>query len=647
MKRIFSFSRRLHHLPPLFKKMIMAGVDLLLVPFALWCALSLRFGEPYIKFEQSFLDFAALSVFSVLVFSRLGFYRAVTRYLGWQSIALVLSGVVVSSAILLAIMLLHPAAKLPNSTFVIYGLVAFAFISGSRFLARAIIVDERGAGATNVAIYGAGASGQQLLGLLRQAGEYNPRVFLDDDTRLHGRIINGLDVLDPTSEAIEVKLKQLGIDTILLSIPSIGVSARRAILLRLEQLPFQVLTVPGMSDILSGRFSLDQIRDVSIEDVLGRDPVQPRVDLLHKCILDQHVLVTGAGGSIGSELCRQVVEQGARRIVLFELSEFALYTIEQELRGMERVCAGEIEVFPVLGSVQDELRLEEIFSAFAIHTVYHAAAYKHVPLVEHNPVEGVRNNALGTLGLVAAAGRAGVRRFVLISTDKAVRPTNVMGASKRLAEMAVQALQNEYPKTVFSMVRFGNVLGSSGSVIPRFREQIANGRGQLTVTHPEITRFFMTIPEAVQLVIQAGAMAKGGDVFVLDMGQPIRIVDLARSMIRLSGLEERHAGSPDGDIEIVFTGLRPGEKLYEELLIGDAVTGTEHPKIMRAEEDYLPWSVFNNEISTLRSEMDSRDFPAIRRRLLHLVKGYSPHATIEDWIWCQNQCAHDGQSKIS
>lgn len=644
MKRVLGFSRRLHQIPPLFKKMIMAGVDLVLVPFALWCALSLRFGEPYIRFDQSFLDFAALSVFSVLAFAHLGFYRAVTRYLGWQSVALVLRGVATSSAILLVIMLLHPEARLPNSTFVIYGLVAFALISLARFLARALIASERRTASKGVAIYGAGASGQQLLGLLRQAGEYNPRVFLDDDVRLHGRSINGLDVLNPASESLEDELQKLGVEAILLSIPSIGVSARRRILQRLEVMPFQIRTVPGMSDILSGRQSLDQIREVNVEDVLGRDPVQPRVDLLHKCIKDKHVLVTGAGGSIGSELCRQVVEQGARRVVLFELSEFALYTIEQELRGMERVRSGGIEILPVLGSVMDEQRIEELFAAFAIDTVYHAAAYKHVPLVEHNPVEGVKNNALGTMRLALAAGRADVRHFVLISTDKAVRPTNVMGASKRLAEMAVQALQQNYPETVFSMVRFGNVLGSSGSVIPLFREQIASGRGQLTVTHPEITRYFMTIPEAVQLVIQAGAMATGGDVFVLDMGQPIRIVDLARTMIRLSGLDERNESNPDGDIEIVFTGLRPGEKLYEELLIGEAVTGTEHPKILRAEEDFLPLSEFNSEISALCTEMDTRNFKALRARLLGLVKGYVPHSTIEDLIWCQNQRAQVGQS---
>jgi len=637
MKRILVLSRRLHLVPSKIKKLIMIGVDLILVPFSLWLALSLRYGEPFFRFNTSFLDFVALSVFSVLAFYYLGFYRVVTRYLGWQSVALVLKGVAASSVILLLILLLHPEGKLPNSSFFIYGLVAFAMIALTRFLARSLITTERRSAMKGVAIYGAGASGQQLLGLLRQAGEFNPRVFLDDDARLHRRSINGLDVLNPADEAIEATLSKLGVESIFLSIPSLGVSARRSILLRLEKLPFQIKTVPGMGDILSGRFTLDQLREVSIEDLLGRDPVQPRQDLLKKCIFEKNVLVTGAGGSIGSELCRQVVEYGARRIVLFELSEFALYTIEQELRGLELVRNGLTEVLPILGSVLDVRRLEDVFSAFAINTVYHAAAYKHVPLVELNPIEGLRSNVIGTQRLALAAGRAGVKRFVLISTDKAVRPTNVMGASKRLAEMALQAIQTEFQATSFSMVRFGNVLGSSGSVIPLFREQIACGHGKLTVTHPEITRYFMTIPEAVQLVIQAGAMAKGGDVFVLDMGQPISILDLARSMIRLSGLEEKSQTNPDGDIEIVFTGLRPGEKLYEELLIGDAISGTEHPKIMRAEEDYLPLSEFTGEITDLYVEMQARDLKGIRGRLLRLVKGYVPHAKIEDLVWCNNQ----------
>lgn len=624
-------------LPSLYKKLIMIGLDVALIPFSLWLALSLRYGFIYSEFDRSFLDFAALTVFSILVFTKLGLYRAVIRYLSWQAFEIIFHGVLASTAILLAIMLLHPDARLPNSTFVIYGLISFAFIAGSRFFARWFLGRANQANKEAVAIYGAGASGQQLLGLLRQGGAYDPQVFLDDNSNLHGRVINGLVVLNPQSDSIESELNQRGIDTILLSMPSITASARRIIMARLDGLPFQVRTVPGMDDILSGKVRLDQVRNVSIEDLLGRDPVQPRVDLIEKCIRHKNVLVTGAGGSIGSELCRQVMRLGAKRVVLLDISEFALYQIEHELHNMECARCGDVELLPLLGSVLDMQRMRDIFENLNIDTVYHAAAYKHVPLVEHNPAEGLRNNSFGTLNLAHLAGRFGVKSFVLISTDKAVRPTNVMGASKRVAELALQALQPDYPATVFSMVRFGNVLGSSGSVIPLFRKQIASGEGKITVTHPDITRFFMTIPEAVELVIQAGSMAQGGDVFVLDMGQPIRIVDLARSMIRLSGLDERNEENPDGDIEIIFTGLRPGEKLYEELLIGDAVSGTEHPKIMRAEEDFLLWDVFNIEMDALQIDIMARDLPAIHARLQRLVKGYKPHERIEDYIWCNRQ----------
>jgi len=625
---------QLHMLPLSIKKFLMVVLDAVLIPLSLWLALSLRYGYFYSEFNRSFLDFVVLVVFSILVFTKLGLYRAVLRYLNWQALEVILRGVLASTAILLAIMLLHPEAHLPNSTFIIYALISFVFVAGSRFIARWVLGVSNHSNKMDVAIYGAGVSGQQLYSLLRQGGIYNPRVFLDDKPSLHGRVINGLSVLDPKSEFLEEDLIKLGVKSILLSMPSMSVSARRVLMARLDTLPFKVRTVPGMDDILSGKVSLDQVRDVCIEDLLGRDPVQPRIDLIEKCIRDKNVLVTGAGGSIGSELCRQAVALGARRVVLLDISEFALYQIESELHAMERTVSGDVELLPLLGSVLDMQRMMDIFDTLNIDTVYHAAAYKHVPLVEHNPTEGLRNNSLGTLYLAHLAGRYAVGNFVLISTDKAVRPTNVMGASKRLAELALQALQPEYPATVFCMVRFGNVLGSSGSVIPLFRKQIASGEGKITVTHPDITRFFMTIPEAVELVIQAASMAQGGDVFVLDMGQPIRIVDLARTMIRLSGLDERNEQNPDGDIEIVFTGLRPGEKLYEELLIGDAVLGTEHPKIMRAEEDFLSWDIFNIEMNVLQNEIIARDLPAIRVHLGQLVKGYKAHDRIEDFIWC-------------
>ncbi|MFI9653017.1 polysaccharide biosynthesis protein, partial [Guyparkeria halopsychrophila] len=513
----------LRELPSVYKRGLMLALDLVLIPLALWAALSLRYGDWFTGFDRAALAFAGLVVFTVPMFVRLGLYRAVMRFLGWKALEQIAMGVAASTMVLLAIMLLHPQAQLPRSTFVIYGLVLFFMVGGSRFLARRLLgATVGGKGKERVAIYGAGASGRQVIGMLRQGPDYEPVVFIDDDESLDGREIDGLRVIHPSKTDLNVFLQRLGVASILLSVPSASPATRREILNFLEPLPFHVRTVPGIEEILSGKAQLDQVQEVDIEDLLGREPVPPRPELLGKCITGKTVLVTGAGGSIGSELCRQVVDQGAARLVLFDVSEFGLYQIDHELRALPSVASGEVELIAALGSVLDERRLQRLFARFAIDTVYHAAAYKHVPLVEHNPIEGLSNNALGTLIAARVAAQAHVSHFVLISTDKAVRPTNVMGASKRLAEMALQALQPEYTATTFSMVRFGNVLGSSGSVVPLFRRQIADG-GPVTVTHPDITRYFMTIPEAVQLVIQAGSMAEGGDVFVLDMGEPVRI----------------------------------------------------------------------------------------------------------------------------
>ncbi|MFW6021715.1 MAG: polysaccharide biosynthesis protein [Guyparkeria sp.] len=611
----------------------MVALDLFLIPFALWAALSLRYGEFFVEFDRTALAFTGLIAFTIPVFIRLGLYRAVMRFLGWKAIEQIGMGVVVSSAILLAIMLLHPEAELPRSTFVIYGLLLFVVVGGSRFLARRILgITTSDGGRERVAIYGAGESGRQLMSLLRQGHEYDPVAFLDDAPSLEGREIDGLRVLHPRVRDLDRTLERLGVTSILLSIPSASPQVRRSILAFLEPMPYHVRTVPGIDEILSGKARLDQVQEIEIEDLLGREPVPARPELLDKCIRGKTVLVTGAGGSIGSELCRQVVAQGAARLILFEVSEFGLYRIEQELRALPAVASGEVELIDALGSVLDERRLRRLFDRFRVDTVYHAAAYKHVPLVEHNPIEGLSNNALGSLITARVAASAGVAHFVLISTDKAVRPTNVMGASKRLAEMILQALQPEHPETTFAMVRFGNVLGSSGSVVPLFRRQIAAG-GPVTVTHPDITRYFMTIPEAVELVIQAGSMAQGGDVFVLDMGEPVKIDHLARRMVHLSGLELRDENHLEGDIEITYTGLRPGEKLYEELLIGEAVSGTEHPRIMRASEDCLPWRALDRAISRLQRDMDRSDLPAVRAQLAELVSGYQPHGRIEDHCW--------------
>ncbi len=632
MTSIARFKQFLREIPSVYKRGLMVALDLFLIPFALWAALSLRYGEWFVAIDQTALAFAGLVAFTVPVFIRLGLYRAVMRFLGWRAIEQIGMGVAASSAILLVIMLLHPEAELPRSTFVIYGLLLFVLVGGSRFLARRLLgLSPHSGGRERVVIYGAGESGRQLMALLRQGREYDPVAFLDDAAAIEGREIDGLRVLQPGAKDLTLMLERLGVTSILLSIPSASPQTRRSILGFLEPLPFHVRTVPGIDEILSGKARLDQVQEIEIEDLLGREPVPARPDLLGKCIRGKTVLVTGAGGSIGSELSRQVVAQGCKRIILLDLSEAALYQVDRELQS-SLSGQDDPEIISALGSVLDERRMERLFECFRVDTVYHAAAYKHVPMVEHNPVEGLSNNALGTLLVARKAAEAGVTHFVMISTDKAVRPTNIMGASKRLAEMMVQMLQPQYPATTFCMVRFGNVLGSSGSVVPLFRQQISEG-GPLTVTHPEVTRFFMTIPEAVQLVIQAGSMAAGGDLFVLDMGEPVQIFHLAKRMVHLSGLRVRDRDHPDGDVAIEYTGLRPGEKLFEELLIGEVVSGTAHPRIMRAYEEVPDRKSLGRRVARLRRSILREDLPGMHERLADLVEGYVPPTEIHDHCW--------------
>jgi FlaA1/EpsC-like NDP-sugar epimerase len=484
---------------------------------------------------------------------------------------------------------------------------------------------RRGAAASNHAEMGGagGATGRQLVSILAQGTEYRAICFIDDSPALANRNIDGLMVL-PASGDLEDLITFYGIQEIFLSIPSASASRRREVLLSLEQLPVHVRSVPDLNEIISGVARVDQLREIRVEELLGRDPVPPVLDLLQRPIHEKTVLITGAGGSIGSELARQALALKPRNLLLFDISEFSLYDLELELLKIQSKKSPETQIIPLLGSVLDQKRLAQVFATWRIDTVFHAAAYKHVPMVEHNPYAGLGNNVLGTVRTAEAAIRGRVERLILISTDKAVRPTNIMGASKRLAEMSVQALAARTDvKTVFGMVRFGNVLGSSGSVVPRFAAQIKQG-GPVTVTHPEVTRFFMTIPEAVQLVIQAGALARGGDVFVLDMGGSVKIVELARKMIRLSGRSIRDPGTGTGDIEIKITGLRPGEKLYEELLIGDAVEETVHPRIMRAEEHFLPWEQFRECLTALaESEFYAND-ENLRAFLGRWVNGYQP-----------------------
>ena len=482
---------------------------------------------------------------------------------------------------------------------------------------------------------------------LRSSGDYRVRAFIDGDSTLCNTMILGLPVI-AIEDAMPL-INKYDVSQVLLAVPSAKRSRRKVILDELAKLPVEVLTVPDMTDIVSGKAKIDELKDVAIEDLLGRDPVAPQQVLLEANIKDKVVMVTGAGGSIGSELCRQIVEQSPKSIILFELSEFGLYQIDRELNQLKIEKGLTCDIIPLLGSVQRQHRLETTMSSFKVQTVYHAAAYKHVPLVEFNVIEGVRNNIYGTYYTACAAIKAGVESFVLISTDKAVRPTNVMGTTKRMAELGLQALadqENAKPNgTRFCMVRFGNVLGSSGSVIPVFKKQIASG-GPVTVTHPEITRFFMTIPEAAQLVIQAGAMGKGGDVFVLDMGESVKITDLACNLIQLSGLEVKSEANPHGDIEIQFSGLRPGEKLYEELLIGDNVKQTAHERIMTAHEVHLPLEEYDLLLNELDFACHSMDHENIRTLLLSAPTGFNPTDGIGDLVWNHNQSEVDYSDSI-
>ncbi len=610
-------------LPPRAKQAVLLGVDAVLVPMALWLSFSLRLSEWYPGTEGFWPLALALVVASLPGFRQFGLYRTVTRHIKDHGLWLITKSAGWSGLLLGLATFLPLDVYLPRSVFIIYTLVLFGLLAATRATAAALLGRGGRSRGELVAIYGAGDAGRQLASTLRMGPDFSPVVFLDRDPALQGRSIDTLNVLSPYRPDLVDVLERLGVREILLALPGLERLQRRSILDRLEMLAFRVRTVPSMEDILSGKARLDQLEEVSIDDLLGRDQVEPLPGLLGRCIAGRRVLVTGAGGSIGSELCRQVLKQGAASLVLLDHSEIALYQIEMELRQTMERGGQATELVAVLGSVQDAPLVNRLFAERQLHTVYHAAAYKHVPIVEENPFEGVRNNVRGTWVVAAAAQAHAVGHFVLISTDKAVRPTNVMGASKRMAELVVQAHALLGTATVFSMVRFGNVLGSSGSVVPLFRRQIAEG-GPVTVTHADVTRYFMTIPEAVQLVIQAGAMATGGEVFVLDMGEPVRIADLAAKMIHLSGRRVKTADQPDGDIEVLITGLRPGEKLYEELLIGDAVGGTEHPRVMRAQERSYPLHELKPGLDALMRAADEHSRLVLRALLQQWVSGYQP-----------------------
>ena len=621
-------------LPRNIKKVIFVIHDAVVIFVAFWFAQNLKasYSQEWAE-PANWLAFAATAVLTILLFTRLGLYRAVTRYVSTKVLTTAVLGSAISGVLFfLSVLLFEQRLRLALP--VAYFLMLVVLISGSRIILRTMLTNRHRKQMIPVIIYGAGQSGRQLLEAIKQVSEYNAVAFVDDNTAIQRMVIYDLPVHKPSE--IGNLINRYGVEKILLAIPSASTEVRKNIIHQLEAYPCEVLTIPGMKDLVDGKISASSLKKVSVVDLLGRDPVAPRPELMAADISGKVVMVTGAGGSIGSELCRQIIRNQPAKLILFELSEFSLYSIDKELRDFQTASDMDIEVLPILGSVQHRKRLFTIMQAFGVQTVYHAAAYKHVPMVEFNTIEGVRNNIYGTMFCAQAAIDARVETFVLISTDKAVRPTNTMGASKRMAELVLQALAAEPGQsTRFCMVRFGNVLGSSGSVVPVFEQQIAIG-GPVTLTHADITRYFMTIPEAAQLVIQAGAMGKGGDVFVLDMGDSVKIIDLAKQMIRLSGLEVKDAAHPEGDIEIQVTGLRPGEKLYEELLIGDEVQKTTHPRIMTASEVMLPWNVLSDIITRMDEACRQSDQLTLRRLLLEAPTGFAPKDDICDLVWQQN-----------
>lgn len=616
------------------KRVISVAVDAIFIVTSFYVAYWTRIGEiqPLSSLSAKYTILGTL-VITIMAFTKLGLYRAVLRYLTFHALAVVSIGTFIS-AVSVALFAYYLDAPIPRSVPIIYGAFLSLLCGGSRLIVRVLVAQANHKGSQRVLIYGAGATGRQLALALRTSDYYKVVAFIDEDPTLANTIIMGLQVIDV--DRAKLLTTKHSVSQILLAVPSASRRRRKEILDALVHLPAKVLTVPDMQDIVAGKAKIDELKDVAIDDLLGRDPVTPQQSLMEANIRGKVVMVTGAGGSIGSELCRQIVRQKPTALVLFELSEFGLYQINRELANLVVKEGLNIEVIPLLGSVQRINRLATVMKSFKVQTVYHAAAYKHVPLVEYNVVEGVRNNVFGTFYSAKAAIEANVESFVLISTDKAVRPTNVMGTTKRVAELGLQALaeqENAKPNgTRFCMVRFGNVLGSSGSVIPLFKRQIAAG-GPVTVTHPDIIRYFMTIPEAAQLVIQAGAMGKGGDVFVLDMGEPVKITDLAENLIQLSGLEVKSDQNPYGDIAIEFSGLRPGEKLFEELLIGDNVGQTAHERIMTAHEKFLPYEKYQELMNALDEACHSFDHERIRQLLLEAPTDFNPTDGIGDLVW--------------
>jgi len=612
----------------------MLFVDVLLIVAILVLSFSMRLGEWFWpQGDLVYLLFFAPLV-AIPIFIKFGLYRAIVRYIGFKALWVIVQAVSLYALVWGVIALLSGVQGVPRSVILINWILGMLLIGGSRIIGRWWFSDKKSYSVNafdkrkNVLVYGAGSAGIQLATALTYSQELNPIAFIDDEPTLSNHQIMGLKVY--SSNNLGELVASMKIEEVLLAIPSASRDRRNEIINNLEPYPVLVRTVPGVSELAQGKLKINDLNVVSINDLLGRDPVPPNQNYLRADITNKVVMITGAGGSIGSELCRQIIQLQPKKIVLFEQNEFSLYTIDQELIQKNL----KIDIVPILGSVLDSKQVERVCKTFSVQTIYHAAAYKHVPMIELNNFSGIENNIFGTLSCAEAAVLSNVDTFVLISTDKAVRPTNIMGATKRFSEMILQALSKKYndKATNFSMVRFGNVLDSSGSVIPLFNKQIKEG-GPVTVTDPAIIRYFMTIPEAAQLVIQAGAMSKGGDVFVLDMGEPVKILNLAKKMIHLSGLNIKDSNNPNGDIEILFTGLRPGEKLYEELLIGDSVLETEHQLILRSNEEMLPWSDLKLILNKLKTSVDKQNLEGARQALIEAVPGYKPQGDINDLMY--------------
>lgn len=631
-------------LPRAVKQAFALSADVMVCAITVWLAFNIRL-EAWTALSAAHIAAFTVSVTLALpLFIIFGLYRAIFRYAGMPALMTVLKAVTIYAVLYCFAFSVVGVPGVPRSIGFLQPLLLLLGVTLSRTFVRywlggiylGIVHRER---LPRVLIYGAGSAGRQLVAALKTSPEMVVVGLLDDDDLLHGQVLNGLRIYDPV-DIVDIVTK-LRVTQVFLAIPSASRGRRNQILEVIRAAHVQVRTLPGVLELAQGKVTVSDLKELDVEDLLGRDPVPPNPLMLAKNITGKVVMVTGAGGSIGSELCRQIVNAKPKVLLLIELTEFALYAIEHELQSLvSDASMADIHLVPLLANVRDVSRLGEILRTWKPHTVYHAAAYKHVPLVEHNPVEGIKNNVEGTINTAQLSVMYGVSDFVLISTDKAVRPTNVMGCTKRLAEMVLQALALANTqlsgKTCFCMVRFGNVLGSSGSVVPLFRKQIQDG-GPITLTDERITRYFMTIPEAAQLVIQAGAMASGGDVFVLDMGEPVKIADLAKRMVELSGLTVRDEANPNGDIEIQITGLRPGEKLYEELLIGDNPLPTDHRRIMKAHEDFLPWGDLQARLAGLSKALDSNDVPQIRNMLQGLVPGYQPEGDVVDWVWLEQQ----------